>query len=80
MSNSRLHNFFHIDVRNLVRCIIWGPLCVGLAISVTQAKAEYRVNIGDVLEIAVAGVPELRYRAPVQMDGNMSCHWSECFQ
>ena len=72
MSNSRLHNFFHIDVRNLVRCIIWGPLCVGLAISVTQAKAEYRVNIGDVLEIAVAGVPELRYRAPVQLDGNMS--------
>jgi polysaccharide export outer membrane protein len=45
---------------------------VSLAISVTQAKAEYRVNIGDVLEVAVPGVPELRYRAPVQMDGNIS--------
>jgi polysaccharide export outer membrane protein len=47
-------------------------MAVGLAISVTQAKAEYRVNVGDVLEVAVAGVPELRIRAPVQMDGNIS--------
>jgi len=45
---------------------------VGLTISVTQAKAEYRVNIGDVLEVAVAGAPELKYRAPVQADGSIS--------
>ncbi|WP_245322823.1 polysaccharide biosynthesis/export family protein, partial [Bradyrhizobium valentinum] len=40
--------------------------------SVTHAKAEYRVNIGDTLEVAVAGVPELRHRAVVQVDGNIS--------
>jgi len=76
MPNSRLRNCFHIDVfgNNLGRCIKWGLVAVGLTLtmSVTHAKAEYRVNIGDVLEVAVAGVPELRYRAAVQMDGNIS--------
>ncbi|KRR16794.1 exopolysaccharide biosynthesis protein [Bradyrhizobium lablabi] len=67
-------NCFHVDVfsSNLSGCIRWGLVAVGLAISVTQAKAEYRVNIGDVLEIAVAGVPELRHRPTVQMDGKIS--------
>lgn len=74
MPNSRLRNSFHIDVSgsDLVRYIKWGLLVVGLTVSVTQAKAEYLVNIGDVLEVAVAGVPELRHRAAVQMDGNVS--------
>jgi polysaccharide biosynthesis/export protein len=72
MSSSRLGNCFHIDARNLDRCIKWGLVGVGLTISVTQAKAEYRVNVGDVLEVAVAGVPELKYRAPVQADGSIS--------
>jgi polysaccharide biosynthesis/export protein len=72
--NSRLRNCLHIDVfgSNLSRCVKWGLVAFGLTISVTQAKAEYRVNVGDVLEIAVAGVPELRHRAAVQMDGNIS--------
>jgi polysaccharide export outer membrane protein len=47
-------------------------VAVGLTISVTQANAEYRVNVGDVLEVAVAGVPDLRHRAAVQIDGNVS--------
>ncbi len=74
MSNSGLRNDFHIDVfgSNLGRSIKWGLVAVGLTIVVTQAKAEYRVNIGDVLEVSVAGVPELRHRAAVQMDGNIS--------
>ena len=74
MPNSRLRNCFHMDVfgSNLGRCIKWGLVAVSLTISVTQAKAEYRVNVGDVLEVAVAGVPELRHRAAVQMDGNIS--------
>jgi polysaccharide biosynthesis/export protein len=74
MPNSRLRSCSHIDVfgSNLGRCIKWGLVAVGLTISVTQAKAEYRVNIGDVLEVAVAGVPDLRQRVAVQMDGNIA--------
>jgi polysaccharide export outer membrane protein len=73
MPNSTLRNCFHVDVfgSNPGRCIKWGLVAVSLTIS-TQAKAEYRVNVGDVLEVAVAGVPELRHRAPVQMDGDIS--------
>lgn len=74
MPNSRLRNSFHVGVSgsDLGRCIKWALVAVGLTISVTQARAEYLVNIGDVLEVAVAGVPELRHRAAVQMDGNVS--------
>jgi polysaccharide export outer membrane protein len=74
MLNPGLSSCFYTDVlgSNLGRCIKSGLVAVGLLISVTQAKAEYRVNIGDVLEIAVAGVPELRSRAAVQLDGNIS--------
>lgn len=46
-------------------------IAVSLMVS-AHAKAEYRVSVGDVLEVTVAGVPELRHRAPVQMDGNIS--------
>src|SRR5260370_22622759 len=69
MPNSTLRNCFQINVfgSNLCRFVKWGLVAVGLTISVTQAKAEYLVNVGDVLEVAVAGVPELRHRAPVQM-------------
>src|SRR6201998_3549232 len=74
MQKSRLDNGFQMDGfgSNLGRSIKWGLVAVGLTISVTQAKAEYRVNIGDVLEVAVPGVPELRHRAAVQLDGNIS--------
>lgn len=75
MLNTTLRSCFYIDVSggNLRRCIKWGSLAVALAISITQAKAEeYRVNVGDVLDIAVAGVPELRNRAAVQIDGSIS--------
>lgn len=74
LSHSMLHNRFPINVfgGNLGRCIKWGLVAFGLTIPVTQANAEYRINVGDVLEIGVAGVPELRHRAPVQMDGSIS--------
>jgi polysaccharide export outer membrane protein len=74
MQSSRLRGCFHLDVfgRNLGRCIKWGSVAVGLTIWGGPARAEYRVNVGDVLEVAVAGVPELRNRAAVQIDGNIS--------
>jgi polysaccharide biosynthesis/export protein len=73
MPNSMPRNRSHVDVfgSSCARWIKWILVAAGLAIS-AQAKAEYRVNVGDVLEVAVAGVPELRYRAPVQMDGDIS--------
>ncbi|NOJ47561.1 polysaccharide biosynthesis/export family protein [Bradyrhizobium archetypum] len=36
------------------------------------AMAEYRLDVGDVIEISVLGVPELRQRVPVQLDGSIS--------
>jgi polysaccharide export outer membrane protein len=33
---------------------------------------EYRLDVGDVIEISVAGMPELRQRVPVQLDGSIS--------
>jgi polysaccharide export outer membrane protein len=79
MLTSRLRSCLHIDFfgnhlrPSIMRpAIKWGLMALGLTISATQAKAEYRVNIGDVLEVAVAGVPELRQRAAVQMDGDIS--------
>lgn len=73
MSNFTLRNCFRVDVfgSNPGCWIKWGLAAVVLTIS-AQANAEYRVNVGDVLEVAVVGVPELRHRAPVQMDGNIS--------
>lgn len=57
---------------SLARCVKWSLVAVGVTISGTHARAEYRVNVGDVLEVAVTGVPELRLRAAVQIDGNIS--------
>lgn len=33
---------------------------------------EYRIAVGDVVEIAVAGMPDMRQRLPVQLDGAIS--------
>jgi polysaccharide export outer membrane protein len=36
------------------------------------AKAEYRIEAGDTLEIAIAGMPDWRQRVEVQLDGSIS--------
>src|ERR1700691_5246148 len=79
MLTSRLRSCLHIDFfgNNLRPSIMppaikWGLMVLGLTISATQAKAEYRVDIGAELEVAEAGVPGLRQRAAVQMDGDIS--------
>ena len=77
MPNSTLRNPPYIDVfgSNLGRCVKWGLVAVGLTISMTQGKAEYVVNVvnvGHVLEVGAAGIPELRSRAALQIDGNVS--------
>jgi polysaccharide biosynthesis/export protein len=45
---------------------------IALCCSLNPARAEYRLQGGDVVEISVAGVPELRQRAPVQIDGSIT--------
>jgi polysaccharide biosynthesis/export protein len=51
-----------------------GPLLLAAAVlcSAAPAKAEYRLQPGDAIEISVARIPELKQRAPVQMDGSIS--------
>jgi polysaccharide biosynthesis/export protein len=50
----------------------WGLLTVGVLCSVVPAAAEYRIDVGDVIEILVARVPELQRRVPVKSDGSIS--------
>ncbi len=46
---------------------------VGLMFPVqARAQVEYRLQAGDVIEIAVAGIPELRHRVSVQLDGSIT--------
>jgi polysaccharide biosynthesis/export protein len=47
-------------------------LAAALLWSTQPARAEYRLQGGDVVEISVAGVPELRQRASVQFDGSIT--------
>ena len=71
MPSSKRRNGSNINhgLTNRGVCIKWGLVAVGLTISVSQAKAEYRVNIGDVLEVGVAGVPARPRRAARPKDG-----------
>jgi polysaccharide export outer membrane protein len=47
-------------------------LGIALCCSPSSLRAEYRLQGGDVVEISVSGVPELRQRAPVQLDGSIT--------
>src|ERR1700686_500898 len=47
-------------------------LAVALLCSITPAKAEYKLHVGDAIEISVARLPELKQRVPVQLDGTFS--------
>src|SRR6476620_12571170 len=47
-------------------------LAATLCCSLGSARAEYRLQGGDVVEISVSGVPELKHRAPVQLDGSIT--------
>jgi polysaccharide export outer membrane protein len=66
MTNVR---FFIRPGTSVTRCAV---LAISLLCSTASAKAEYRLNAGDVIEVTVAGVPELRQRVTVQLDGSIS--------
>lgn len=53
-----------------VACIAFGASA--LFSPILPANAEYRLAVGDVLEISVAGIPELKDRVTIQPDGSIS--------
>src|SRR5947199_5324951 len=65
---------FLLAMMRFRRSIIFltGLLAVALCCSLNSARAEYRLQGGDVVEISVSGVPDLRQRAPVQLDGSIT--------
>jgi polysaccharide export outer membrane protein len=54
------------------RNVAWSLLAWCLLYSVTAARAEYHLDVGDVIEISVATVPELHRRVPINLDGSIS--------
>jgi polysaccharide export outer membrane protein len=50
--------------RLLAACLLFGAL--------PAAAAEYRLDIGDVIEISIARIPMLQRRVPIQLDGTVS--------
>jgi polysaccharide export outer membrane protein len=52
--------------------VMWVLCAILLLCATTQAKADYRLHVGDVIEISVARAPELKQRVPVQLDGSIS--------
>jgi polysaccharide biosynthesis/export protein len=53
-------------------CTAGSFLLTALLCSITPAKAEYRLHVGDTVEISVVRLPELKQRAPIQLDGTIS--------
>jgi polysaccharide export outer membrane protein len=43
-----------------------------LLCSTNQARADYHLHVGDVVEISIARAPELKQRVPVQLDGSIT--------
>jgi polysaccharide export outer membrane protein len=59
-------------LRRSIISVKTGLLAAALCCLLDPARAEYRLQGGDVVEISVSGVPELRQRAPVQLDGSIT--------
>ncbi|CEG09605.1 polysaccharide export protein EpsE [Afipia felis] len=60
--------------RKIARLSCFGLLLFAAAMlcAASPAKADYRLHVGDVIEISVARAPELKQRVPVQLDGSIS--------
>lgn len=48
------------------------PAVIVLIVLSAPAKAEYQVDVGDVVEIVVTSIPEMQRRVTVRTDGNIS--------
>jgi polysaccharide biosynthesis/export protein len=51
---------------------LFGFLSLCLAWSAAAAQLQYRLAAGDIMEVSVAGIPELQRRVPIDMDGSIS--------
>src|SRR5215471_10757726 len=59
-------------LRSVVPNTGWSvALLSALCLVPAPALAEYRLQSGDVLEVAITGVPDLRQRAPIGVDGDI---------
>jgi len=56
----------------LARIMGWSLVAATLTLSTPPGAAEYRLDVGDVVEISVARAPELHRRVPVDLDGGIS--------
>ncbi|MGL4288617.1 MAG: polysaccharide biosynthesis/export family protein, partial [Phreatobacter sp.] len=59
------------DFLPLVTLVSGVLLSAGLA-STSRAEVLYRLSAGDTVEIALAGIPEQRQRAVIQLDGTIA--------
>jgi len=66
-ANTTAFGFFRIG--NLIKSTL---LMLGFVCSLAPASAEYKIDVGDVIEIMVARVPELQRRVSVRSDGSIS--------
>ena len=53
-------------------CWLWVPLLVFWAQPCLAGLDEYRLSLGDVVEISIIGAPDLGRRAPIDADGKVS--------
>ena len=57
----------------ILRHLVWLLVTAGVATAVqmTPSNAQYRLGVGDVVELSIAGIPELKQRATVNIDGDV---------
>src|SRR6266446_1407997 len=68
MSNFRIRTYRGIGAFRIgkSRFIKWGLLTAGFLCSVVPAAAEYQINVGDVIELLVAGLSPSEVEAKIQ--------------
>src|SRR5688500_16148436 len=70
MTNSRSHFSFAPKFRLLVWAIAF--VASALVLGPSQASPEYRLSVGDTLEILISGAPELQRRMTINLNGEVS--------
>src|SRR4030081_2152047 len=60
------------DALRHVNWIVLSLLAMGVLRSTAAAEAEYRLKVGDVIEISVVTVPELQRRLTINLDGSIT--------